>query len=145
MSGSEDLDGAAMPDNMPETMPEAVADEHRASRELGGMAVYEQPNDGSLYGSASDEENGDVDADAAPTRAELLEKIALLEQQAEKLLEITRLSQSNEKEAIERAEEAEKDLLESQRTWMLTESTLRKTIANLEWDINNDGGATEIC
>ena len=114
MSGSEDLDGAAMPDNMPETMPEAVADEHRASREMGGMAVYEPPNDGSLYGSASDEEHdaaeedGDVDADAAPTRAELLEKIALLEQQAEKLLEITMLSQSNEKEAIERAEEAEK-------------------------------------
>ena len=148
MSGSEDLDGAAaIP---PEIMPEAVAEEHRASREIGGMAVYAQPNDGSLYGSASDEEHdaaeedGDVDADAAPTRAELLEKIALLEQQAEKLLEITMLSQSNEKEAIERAEEAEKDLLESQRTWMLTESTLRKTIANLEWDINNDGGATEI-
>ena len=90
MSGSEEIDGAAaMPETMPETMPEAVADEHRASREIGGMAVYEQPDDGSLYGSASDEENGDVDADAAPTRAELLEKIALLEQQAEKLLEIS--------------------------------------------------------
>ena len=86
MSGSEDLDGAAaMPETMPEIVPEAVADEHSASREIGGMAVYAEPNDGSLYGSASDEEHdaaeedGDVDADAAPTRAELLKKIAVLE------------------------------------------------------------------
>ena len=136
MSGSADLDGA---ETMPEsTMPKAVADEHRASREIGGMSVFSEPNSGSLYGSASGEEqdaaeaDGDADADAAPTRAELLEKIALLEQQAEKLLEITMLSQSNEKDAIERADEAEDHLLKNQRTWMITESTLRQKITSLE-------------
>ena len=92
-----------------QALPDGVAEEHRASREIGGMAVFHEPN-GSQYGSPGDGDDQEADNEEdlprdedEPTEATLLERNKLLEEQVEELLEMLRSSQANEKDAMDRA------------------------------------------
>ena len=72
-----------------QALPDDVAEEHRASREIGGMAVFHEPN-GSQYGSAGDGDDQEADNEEdpprdedEPTEAMLLERNKLLEEQVD--------------------------------------------------------------